>query len=819
MKIQRQGRTVRPHKHAFRRSLLASAVIMALSPPGMIWAQQETDLQPKESETEGTQGDGSRTSNEQAAELDVITVTAQRRSQNILDVPYNISAVDGSEIEDNEVLDTAELMRRIPGVGVIDRGPRNSNVVSGIRIRGLNVDSSALGDYAVGAHATVATYVDNTPLFANFLLSDIERVEVLRGPQGTLYGSGALGGAVRYIMSKPELGRFSGRASASLSSVKHSGSIGKSGSVTLNVPFTESLAMRFNATLNRLPGVTDYRNVYVLDSEGIPVAPEGVLSPTAEYRIKKDADSVDQSYGRASLLWAPNDRFDLTLSYMAQSDDFGGRRGTSLGVDGFGVAYGDLEVGSVQLEPADRHVNLSSLEANIDLGFATLTSSSSYYHQKGDITSENTGFYAQNGWLSALYYNYPRPMASAVRGYGDRAFIQELRLVSEDYERFNYVLGAFHQDQDRRSEQDSYLRGFKQWWDAAYPAFTGAVVSDNDFIYRQKESFQESALYGEFTWHLTDTVDFTGGFRYFRDKTNTSVHHLTGLYSSIRDGSDSSTHESDTRALFKGNLSWAFAEQNLLYVTVSEGYRRGGTNGTPTVGNYAEDPAWTSYRPDQVINYDFGVKGRVASTTYDASVFYVDWKDPQINSSTTNWGFFAVQNMGKARTQGVELSMASSIGSAFRYALGYTWTDSELTEDAMGADNTYLIAPRGTRLPGTPEHRFNASGSYDFKLGSGNLTLRGDAYVQSSSENSLSQSPSFQYRLPGHALLNASATYSKLNWGVTLWVKNITNRAAINGVYTTEYMGTSPEQHYFGDGSKALVALPRTVGLTFRVAF
>ncbi len=223
-----------------RYSLLAASVAASLfaTANAQDGAQQAKPAEPQDKVTE----------------LDKITVTAQGREQDILDVPYNISAVSGDEIEQASILDTAELMRNIPGVGVVDRGARNSSVVNGIRIRGLNVDSSALGDYAVSAAATVATYVDKTPLYANFLLSDIERVEVLRGPQGTLYGSGALGGAVRFILRQPELGVFGGRVSFTGSSVDNSGSIGKSGSLTLNVPLADTLAFRFNTTLNDYPG-------------------------------------------------------------------------------------------------------------------------------------------------------------------------------------------------------------------------------------------------------------------------------------------------------------------------------------------------------------------------------------------------------------------------------------------------------------------------------------------------------------------------------------------------------------------------------------
>lgn len=794
-------RNTPPGRSGLRRSQLAAAILTGLLAQAPALAQE-----------------AGPEAGERAVDLDAIVVTAQGREQDIIAVPYNISTVSGEAIEAQNILDTAELMRGVAGVAVVDRGARNSSVVSGVRIRGLNVDSSALGDYAVSATATVATYVDKTPLLANFLLSDIERVEVLRGPQGTLYGSGALGGAVRFLLRQPDLGGWDARVSFSASSVEESGGIGLSGSAMLNLPVSDTVAMRFNVTSNDYPGVTDYRNVYRLDADGIPTAPNGIFDPAAEYENVRDADTVKQNYGRASLLWQPNDTFDLTLSYMAQADRFGGRRATSLGNDGWGVPYDDLEVGSVQLEPAARHVNLTSAEANVDLGFATLTSSTSHYNHEGDISSENTGFYAQNGWL-AFYYNYPRPLASAVRSYGEKAFTQELRLVSKAGGRFDYVLGAYYQDQDRFATQVSHLRGFKRWWDAAFPGIEGAVISDVDFDYRQDENFKETALYGELTWHATDRLQFTGGFRHFRHEAETEVAQTTSNWASLVDSSQSHGEESDTRTLFKGNVSWFFTGDSQLYATVSEGYRRGGTNGTPTSGNFAEDPAWTTYKSDTVRNHELGVKGRVGRNTYNANVFYVDWKDPQVNSSTTWWGFFAVQNAEKASTRGVELEWAGSAENGLGYSLGYTYTRARLEADAVAADGAYLYGYKGDPLPGVPEHRINAALSYGIPIGRGLLTLRGDGYYQSESENALSLNPRFQRTLDGFSIFNASATYGQDSWDLTLWLKNLANEEGVTGIYTEEYMGTQPAEGYFGNGSKALVTLPRTIGVTFSYRF
>jgi outer membrane receptor protein involved in Fe transport len=780
-----------------------------------------------------------------APDLEEVIVTAQRRKQNILDVPYNISVVSGAQIDDNHVVDIAELMRTIPGVSVVDRGDRNSSVTDGIRIRGLNVDSSALGDYAVSAASTVSTYVNDTPLFANFLLTDISRVEVLEGPQGTLYGSGALGGTVRYILNDPELGKFDGNLSGSISRVATSGSDGFSGTGTFNFPLGDSLALRVTGTHNNYPGDTDYTNLYQLGANGAPVAPNGILSPTASYTEAKDADFAHQSYARAALLWKPNNSFDATFSYTDQSDHFGGRRGTSIGVNPLtGENYQPEQLGAAILEPADRHVYLDALEMNFDLGFATLTSSTSKYNEAGNITSDNTGFYAQNGWWAAFYYNYPRPMETAIRTYGNEAFIEEIRLVSETKGAFDYTVGAYYQNQNTYSTQASEMAGFKAWWDLAYPNYASAVLGDQDYLYRQSEYFREEALYGELTWHASKTVQFTGGARVFKDTDNVLVHSEAGLYASIFQTANSAGTQSANRAIFKLNGSWHFAPSEQLYATVAQGYRRGGTNGVPNIGNFAESPDWDTYKPDTDIDYELGVKGESGGMTFNADIFYINWNNPQINTATTNWGFFAVQNGKAAATQGFELQFGGYLSKMWRYNFGYTYTNAHLSEDAVSADSAYIINGQGARLPGAPVHQLNISTDYTIPLQQAKFNLHADGYYQSSTEDTLfSKSvyingvgpcpagsspgtcvsyygePKFYYPMGGFWIWNANASYRVQSWDTTLWMKNIGNVAGITGAYTPAYMGGSPQQNFFGNSSKALTTLPRTIGLTVSYRF
>ena len=765
--------------------------------------------------------------------LEEILVTATRREQTVLEIPYNISAVRGEDLERTLTIDNADLMRTVPSAAVVDRGYRNQGVVNGIIIRGLNVDGSAFGDYSLSTVPTVSTYVNDTPIYANFMLRDIERVEVLRGPQGTLYGSGSLGGTVRYIMRDPDPQALDFKVQGSLSDTEGSEGMGWTADAMLNLPMGDTAALRLNVSKIDYDGIVDYRNVYELDDNGTPVAPSGILSTDASYRRVEDADDVDINYGRASLLWQPGDTFRALLSYQHQDDEVGGRRQETVGNDGFGDAYDDYENGSIQLEPSSRDADLASLEIEVEFGFATLTSSTSWYEHDGDSISENTGFYAQNDWLGGFYYNYPRPMASAVRTYGNEAIVQELRLASTggDDRPIDWVLGAFYIDQDLESTQTSYLRGFKAWWDAADvfgPGLEDLVTGDVDFDYRRDENFKETALFGEFTWHATDAVALTLGARWFDNELTNDTFMALPLWAGLFPESNSSFKFEDDDVLFKANLAWTFRDNYLLYGTISEGYRRGGTNAVPTTGNFAEDPGWQIYDSDSVVNYEVGVKGLAGSLQFSTAVFYVDWKDVQINASTQNWGFFAAQNGGDARNLGLELELTQAVTSEFSYTLGYAYVDAELKEDVIAPGGTLPFALSGQQLPGAAEHTASASLNWDQGLANGWTWVNNlQAYYQSDTVNAINtvspeSSPSavrFQADLDSFTLLHMSTGLDFGRWQARLFVRNLTNEEGVTGLFTEAYMGTDPSQNYFGNGSKQFLTLPRTIGISFTADF
>lgn len=751
--------------------------------------------------------------------MEEIVVTATRREASISDIPYNISAVSGDFIDGGKILSTGELLRGVPGASVIDYGARNAGVVNSIRIRGLAIDSNINMDVRLSAVPPVSTYLNDTPLYANMILKDLERVEVLRGPQGTLYGSGSLGGTVRYIARRPVPGKFEGRAEASYSVTKGSSGSNWDGDFMLNVPFGDTAAMRLVGGRLDYDGIIDLPNVYVLDGNGIPLAPNGPTDPTAVYESIKDADTVKINFARASFLWQPNDAFDALLTYAYQKDDVGGRMMPTVGVDGWGDPYGKYENGSVQREPSKRKLNMLSLEMNLDMGFATLTSSTSHYKHEGDSVSENTGFYAQAGWLGAFYYNYPRPMASAVRAFSEKAWVQEVRLVSNTKGPIDWIIGGFYRDEDSMSSQFSYLRGFHNWAQAAWGCCT---LNDNDFRYVRNENFKDKALFGEVTWNVSDAFRLTGGFRHFKNDYKNDTFMGVGLYTSFAIDEQVQFSGSDSDTLYKINAAWDVNDHTMLYGTVSEGYRRGGANAVPLSGVFAENPAWQTYDPDKTTNYELGLKGSDQGHSWNLSAFYVDWKNIQLNTATTNWGFFAAQNGGDAHTQGLEAEYEVYFGRGWHANLGYAYTVGKLDETFMSADGAYVAGVKNARLPGLAKNTFNLMLENTSTFANGwRWNNRVSAYYQSKTKNNISDTdPRFAVKLDDYSVYDFNTTlFFNDNISLGLFVKNLTNARAVSGVFTENYMGTDPSQNYYGSGAKSIIARPRTIGVSVTYDF
>ena len=808
---------------------------------------------------------GSTTANSNVG-MEEIMVTATRRETSVQEIPYNISAISGSDLADANVYDSVEALRYIPGVSMADRGYRNAGMAERIIIRGINVDYGVDGDVPLTAPPTVATYVDNTALYGSLILKDLNRVEVLKGPQGTLYGSGSLAGNVRYIMNKPNVEAFSGKASMGFGMTDGSGGFNYNPDLLMNIPLGDTFAVRFNLGEIKNAGVVDYPNVYKLDANGDPVVKDGdILHATPDYQSLKDVDDVKIKYGRISALWMPNDTFNAQLSWQKQKDDIGGRRQVTSGENltpPAGGYYGKYEFGAIQVEPANRDIAVSALEMEFIFGFATLTSSTSYYTHDGEGISDNSGVYARNGWF-ASYGSSPRPMAQAQRFYDDSAWTQELRLVSNGDNFVDWTGGLFYTDANYDLGQNSYLVGYipylNAYVDPTCPPGTSGwyclapYTTNQDFYYRRNQTYTEFAAYGEATINFTDDVHWTIGGRYYDNEVKVDAVVAIPIYPGTP-GTSAGTIK-DNGFLFKTNFAWDLTDSSMLYATFSQGYRHAGSNAVPITGKYAENPAYLLFNSDKLNNYELGYKGRTDTFNYTMDVYYTDWKNPQLNTTSPNWGFFAVINGKSASTQGFEAEISGLLTDTLSYTFGYTYADAKLTADVYApAGNSGgngvlypdLIGADGERLPGTARNVFNValinnvtlsdnatwntvlSGYYQSKtLNSiGNFDCLSDLYtargvcLDSAKPTSLTYEPDSVWtrnyaEMDGFQIWNISTTYTKDSWSASVYLKNMFNAAGTTGVFPYLRGGSAPggAQLYDGNNSRDYITQPRTVGV------
>ncbi len=768
---------------------------------------------------------------ENNANEETIIVTATRRSMSVEEVPFNISAISGAAIEEAGIVDSQELLRELPGIMVPDNGARLSENNNSITIRGLNVNPYAT-DRAFLSDPTVSTYVGDTPVFANFILRDIARVEVLRGPQGTLYGSGSLGGTVRYILNSPDTSEFEGRVDMSYGTTDGSNGNNLSYDAMVNLPISDSVAFRFSAGKIDNDGVIDYVNVYETDASGVPIAEGGDLvygGPV--YKNVKDADTVDMTYTRAAILFEPTDDFSAVLTHMTQEGEYGGRRQETSGPDGWGEYYDDHEIGAVILEPAENESESTSLEIEYDLGFATLSSSTSVYERSYIGTSDNTGFFASQGWLYWYGYGaFPRPAYSADRQNHEEAFVQEFRLASNSTDSdFDWVVGAFYMDQESSAAQQTHVLGFQEFRNAAEPIFPDYYFDWYDpstnvsFDWTNERDYSDKAFFGEFTYHMSDKLAVTLGARYFDNEDKVTSQTALPIWYWPNPVITSVNSDSDT--LFKGNISYDLNDSQMFYATISEGYRRGGTNATPVRPDpdYPNDPEWNDFGSDTVLNYELGLKGRNDIMRYQISAFFVDWDDPQVNVATPSGAYYAVANGSAAETTGIESEISWILSDNLTLTGGYTYLDASLTEDLYLHDaseatdgKSELRATSGAQLPGTPDHMLNIALTHSMDLSADlYLVSRVSGYYQSDVENTvLNIDPNWDQTLDGFGLMNLSFTVVALDWSVTLSAKNIFNEKGQTAVYKEEYMTSDPSMHFYGTGQKDFITTPRTITLS-----
>ncbi len=350
----------------------------------------------------------------QAQALEEIVVTATRRSESIQDIPLNISAIGGAQIDKQGFDDLSELMAFVPGVNIADQGGRDGNRIV---VRGLNADPVENSFGQENGGGTVATYIGEVPLFVDLRLNDLQRVEVLLGPQGTLYGAGTMGGAIRYIPNKPNFDQSEYEVRADAYSYGEGDGVSTDLGFTFNMPVSDKFAIRGSIDTLDDDGFIDYP--YVVRQIGVSNPDpdfSNAAARDANFSPVEDANTEEILSGRLAARWQPTDTIDATLTYYFQDGEFGGRNTSSLRSS---VPSGEYEFGGRVVEPNNRDSELIALEVVADLGFAELTSAT------GIASVKENGQRDQTDLLISLEYSYetfPTFTAFTFEGRRDRHF-------------------------------------------------------------------------------------------------------------------------------------------------------------------------------------------------------------------------------------------------------------------------------------------------------------------------------------------------------------------------------------------------------------
>ncbi|MGB5723693.1 MAG: TonB-dependent receptor [Parasphingorhabdus sp.] len=783
------------------------------------------------------------------ADDNIIIVTATRRAESIQDIPINIAAIGGEQIEEQGFDDISELVAFVPGINVADQGGRDGNRIV---VRGLNADpiEGAFGQEDGGG--TVATYVGDIPLFIDLRLNDLQRVEILLGPQGTLYGAGTLGGAIRYIPNKPNFSGFTFEARADAYTYKEGDGISNDVGMTFNAPFSDTFAIRGSVDFLHDQGFIDYP--FVVQQPGVSNPDPDFSDPAARaanFRPIEDANTEESFSGRIAARWQPIDAIDATLTYYFQKSEYGGRNTSSFRTTT--LPLGQYEFGARVAEPNERSSQLLALEVTADLGFAELTSATGYG------TVKENGQRDQTDLLISLEYSYetfPTFTAFTFEDEETEVFNQELRLVSKGNGPLNWIIGAFYNKNKYNALSSEFTPG--------YGALVGARPDLNDLEYFEadRSSLEEFAVFGEIGYDITEAWSVTVGGRYYDYSLKTGNSTDFPLFagpefnpyplSDIENQLALAPDQSRNGQLFKVNTAYKFGDGNTVYATFSQGFRVGGANGgdpCPDIfvpgqqdlcllapgQQFGPGPNdifpgnERSFEPDTVNSYEIGAKTTWldGDLTLNGAVFFIDWKKPQVAATSINAGTGITVNGVSAESKGFELSGSWRVMDNFRLSGNFSYTDAKLTADVPGLVQTIQPPGFGTtlepgrdgdRLPGSPKTQYSILGEYKLPLNNGADIVLNGSYAWQSNVLTIIGGRGGSFTLPSYGRADIALGYQAERWSVTAYANNLFNdfseSSASNTPLNNQTILTANVRRF-----RTNVLPPRSIGLRAKFKF
>jgi iron complex outermembrane recepter protein len=713
-----------------------------------------------------------------ADEIKEIVITATRRDTLISDTPISIRAVSGDDLEAKGATSLADYALSVPGLSYVEIGVGGSQLT----IRGIGSDAGA---------ATVGYYLDEAPLssagftadFANF---DVERIEILRGPQGTLYGDSSMGGTLRVITKKPDYRDFGGQVAASVGTTRF-GAASYSGSAAVNAPLiADKLAVRVTGNYVRDGGF--------IDNIGVG---------------QKDADRRTRYSVRSQLAFKPVDDLTINLAYLYQNRKFRADNTIDGPVEG-------LQQNRTFNEPTVDRIHLASATLTYDFGSANLVSATNYYDSK------SRRFYDANQFVGGGSFTI-RDFLPQTR------FSQEVRLSSSGKSKLSWLVGGFYQkiESKNRSQQfDSPLD------------FAGLGVTNYGTTFNT-DAQRQAAVFGELGYTFFDALTITGGLRYYDYKLTGTVSGVgpilpfLGLPSTLT----ARPVAKNDGVLKRLNISYKIDENTLLYAQYADGFRIGGSN-------QGVSPDKIFFGPDSVKSYEAGVKGNWAGGRVKINLtgYLIDWNNIQINNLDPVTGANYTTNNGKARSKGLEFELVTKPSKHVQLDASFGWSDARLTQNNItgaidlltGNPVDFRTAPtgsfatlyrglRGERVPYTPSVQLALGAAYSFSLGSFAGNLRADYQYVGEAFNRVANNvqlpgsaPSTDPAIGGqpsrkvfdYSLINLSLGLSRGALDLNVYANNLLDKRA--QLYATPIA-------VFGD--RNITNRPRTIGARISYSF
>lgn len=727
-----------------------------------------------------------QTASKNSDQIETVVVTANKRKEDASKVATSISVIRGDDLVAQHIVDFEDITRSIPNVSFSGGGgggdAGNGPGLSNIEMRGI---SSQAGS------ATVGVYLDDVSMTVGNLYSlgsaepkffDLDRVEVLRGPQGTLYGASSMGGTVKFVSNQPNLKENETTGYTELSSTEGGGTNYTVNGILNTTLIPDELALRVGIE-------TEHKSGYI---DQVSPTTGGVIAS----RINGEYDSVM----RMALKWAPTRNLTLTPSVFFQQVSTGD-------ID---VAYTTLpknETSKLVREPGSDQLLVPSLTANYSMDVGDLTSVTSYFQRKFNRTQDGTT--VNSPYLGSQISSAPNgntalgnivgALPSAVYLNNQvRQFSEELRLASHAYDPsvspVTWLVGAYVADLHTNVTDNEPVFGIN----AAFAAAGANPGSPNDINSAVPEGFpndnsyfavrhyhdKQQSVFGEANYYFTPTLHATAGVRYIRasdelDRTADYYYNL-GPLTANTGFQQTSSSTSGNAATPKLSLTWEVDPTDTLYASAAEGYRIGGSNfPIPQVYCGLPNAAPQSYESDSLWSYEVGDKSRFFGNrmSINASLFYVNWKNLQQQISL-GCGFNYNTNVGNATSSGAELEIKVKPLSSLTIDLAAGVTHATLS-DSAGANAGITGAVDGAAVPGVPKFNVALTGQYNFNV-SGDMFgfARASSHWTGKSNGALDPSNP-DYARPAYNTIDASTGLTWDKWELSLFVKNLLNNDMI----------------------------------------